>query len=237
MPGGRGPGAEPAVSVIIPAHDAERHLAEAIESTLGQDLRPVEVVVVDDGSSDGTAEVARRYAGVTVVQQDNAGAGAARNTGVARATGELYAFLDADDVWLPGKLRAQAEALHRRPHADGAFCGIEEFHSPELDGAGRAAHPLRPGVHVARAPSGLLLRAASFARVGPFRDGADEGGELIDWLLRAAEAGLELVAIPDLFVRRRIHATNMGVRAGRGQRAEYVRSLKRALDRRRAVQR
>jgi glycosyltransferase involved in cell wall biosynthesis len=221
--------------VIIPAHDAERHLGEAIESALGQDLRPAEVVVVDDGSSDGTAAVARSFAAVTLVQQPRAGAGAARNTGMDRATGDLYAFLDADDVWLPGKLRAQAAALHRRPHADGAFCGIEEFHSPELDEAGRVAHPLRPGVHVARVASGLLVRAASFARVGPFRDGADEGGELLDWLLRADEAGLELVAMPDRYVRRRIHATNMGVRAGGGQRAEYVRSLKRALDRRRAV--
>jgi glycosyltransferase involved in cell wall biosynthesis len=236
MSGGARPGPEPAISVIIPAYDAARHVAEAIESALAQDLRPAEVVVVDDGSTDGTAEVVRRFEAVSLVQQPNAGAGAARNTGVERATGELYAFLDADDVWLPGKLRAQVEALHQRPDADGAFSGIEEFHSPELDEAGRLAHPLRPGVHVARVVSGLLVRARAFARVGPFRDGADEGGELIDWLLRADEAGLELVAIPEVHVRRRIHATNMGVRAGGGQRAEYVRSLKRALDRRRAVQ-
>ena len=111
------------VSVIIPAHNDARHLRECLDSVLAQDV-PVEVIVVDDGSEDDTASILASYGDrVKAIRQANAGAGAARNAGMNIASGEFIAFLDADDVWLPGKLRHQVDVLQQRPRAGFVFTG------------------------------------------------------------------------------------------------------------------
>lgn len=93
------------ISVIIPAYNCEETLARAVDSVLAQDYEPVEIIVVDDGSTDGTAEVARGFGeAVRLIVQENAGPGVARNRGVEAARGEFIAFLDADDEYLPGRL-------------------------------------------------------------------------------------------------------------------------------------
>jgi glycosyltransferase involved in cell wall biosynthesis len=103
----------PTVSVVIPAFNAEATIGDAIASALGQTLADLNVIVVDDGSSDGTVQVATSVddARVEVVSQPNAGAAAARNTGIAKSTGAYVALLDADDVWMPYKLERQIEIL------------------------------------------------------------------------------------------------------------------------------
>ncbi len=111
----------PVVSVIIPAYNAERFLSRAIDSAIGQTLPPLEIIVVDDGSSDGTRDVVASYGStVRYIWQDNAGAATARNVGVSHAHGEVLAFLDADDKWHPRKLECQVPLLYRWPTA--AFC-------------------------------------------------------------------------------------------------------------------
>jgi teichuronic acid biosynthesis glycosyltransferase TuaG len=101
------------VSVIIPAYNAEAFLSRAICSVEAQRFRDFEVVVVDDGSADGTAEVARGFSGVRCIGQPHHGAAAARNRGLAEASGDLVAFLDADDEWLPEKLDRQLAFMRR----------------------------------------------------------------------------------------------------------------------------
>jgi glycosyltransferase involved in cell wall biosynthesis len=104
----------PAVTVIIPAFNAELHIAEALKSVGDQTRRDIEVLVVDDGSTDGTVREAGRFAGeldLTIVRQANAGPAAARNAGIRLARGRHCAFLDADDVMLPERLAAQVELL------------------------------------------------------------------------------------------------------------------------------
>ena len=98
----------PTTSVVIPAYNAAAHIAAAIDSVLAQSVQPLEIIVVDDGSTDETAQVvARGYPQVTLLRQDNRGCGQARNTGCAVARGDWLAFLDADDTWLPQKLEKQ----------------------------------------------------------------------------------------------------------------------------------
>jgi len=99
---------EPTVSVVIPAYNAERYIGETLESVLAQTYRDFEIVVVDDGSTDGTREIVRNYGEpVRLVEQPNSGPAAARNRGIREARGELIAFIDADDLWLPEKLALQ----------------------------------------------------------------------------------------------------------------------------------
>lgn len=106
----------PLVSVIMPAYNARPYIAEAIRSVMDQDYPNIELIVVDDGSVDGSADYAESLgARLRVIRQANAGVAAARNKGLAEAKGELIAFLDADDVWLPAKISAQVEYLRQHP--------------------------------------------------------------------------------------------------------------------------
>jgi len=119
---------EPLVSVVIPAHNAERFVDEAIESVLGQSYQRLEVIVVDDGSTDATAARVRAHRDrVCLVHQGNGGVGSARNHGLALATGDYIAFLDADDVWEPEKLEVQIEIANRHPESGLIACDGVRF--------------------------------------------------------------------------------------------------------------
>lgn len=112
----------PLVSVIMPAYNSRLYIAAAIESVLEQDYEALELIVVDDGSSDGTPTEVRRFGErVRIIEQENAGPATARNTGVSAARGDLLAFIDADDVWLPGKISAQVEYLRDHPDVGVVF--------------------------------------------------------------------------------------------------------------------
>lgn len=125
----------PRVSVVVPVYNAARWLGEAIESILTQTYRDLELIVVDDGSTDGSGDVARSFGErVQLVTQANAGPSAARNAGVARARGELIAFCDSDDVQLPYRIAAHVHLLDRAPRAAlvaGDFSTLEDGHVTE----------------------------------------------------------------------------------------------------------
>lgn len=113
---------DPLVSVIMPAYNSCAYIAEAIRSVLDQDYEQLELIVVDDGSTDGTPDLARRFGErVQVIEQPNSGPAAARNRGVHAARGEFIAFIDSDDIWLPGKVRAQVDYLRNNPDVGVVF--------------------------------------------------------------------------------------------------------------------
>lgn len=106
----------PLVSIIIPAFNAEDYLALAINSALSQTYKPIEIIVVDDGSTDGTLEIANSFgAPVRVISQENRGCGGARNKGFANAHGSIIALLDADDIWMETRLERCVEVLKTDP--------------------------------------------------------------------------------------------------------------------------
>ena len=224
--------AGPRISVIINSYNSERYLAAAIDSVLAQTLTPFEVLVMDDGSTDGSAEVARRYgAALRWEQRAHGGVAAARNAGVGQTRGDLIAFLDADDLWVPAKLALQAAAFRASPAPDAVFGQVQQFISPELDPAVAASlwapdYPV-PG----RIASAVLISRAALARVGGF-DTDLRITEFVDWYARALEAGLRILMLPDLVAWRRIHGQNNSMRDDDDQ-LEYPRVLKAALDRRR----
>jgi len=115
----------PTISVIIPTHNRAWVLKEAIDSVLAQDFHDFEIVVVDDGSTDNTPKILESYEQIRTVKQGHRGVSAARNAGIARAMGNLITFLDSDDLWLPGKLSAQADFFNTHP--DAMICQTEEI--------------------------------------------------------------------------------------------------------------
>jgi len=219
------------VSVIIPVYNGERYLGEAIESAQAQTYEPVEVIVIDDGSTDGSAAVANGFATVHYEFQENQGISAARNRGVEVARGELLAFLDADDVWLPDKLLLQVTTMERDPTLDLVFGHVQEFVSPELaerlKGQVRVSDGIVPGL----IPSTLLVKREAFRRMGFFETNW-KMGEFAAWYTRAIEQKLNQITLPDLVTRRRVHDANNG-RRQRQSAIDYVRILKASLDRRR----
>src|SRR5437763_1684360 len=121
------------ISAIIPVCNCERYLAEAIESVVGQHYRPIEIILVDDGSTDRSAEVAKQFStSIRYHYQAHGGAGAARNAGVDLAIGEFLAFLDADDLWVKNKLTLQMAAFDADDSLDIVFGHVQQFISPEL---------------------------------------------------------------------------------------------------------
>ncbi|MEM6755640.1 MAG: glycosyltransferase [Planctomycetota bacterium] len=134
---------QPLVSAVIPAYQSERWIADAINSVLAQDYPKIETLVVDDGSTDRTAEIAESFGGsVRVMRQPNGGVSAARNTGIARANGDLIALLDADDIWVPHKTSLQVEAFKANPRIAIVHGATQLFNEVEPQGPiQRTNHP------------------------------------------------------------------------------------------------
>jgi glycosyltransferase involved in cell wall biosynthesis len=221
-----------AVSVVVPCYNTERYLAAAIESVLTQTLPPTRVIVVNDGSTDRSADIAREFTDrVTVLNRPNGGISAARNTGIRECNAPLLSFLDADDLWTETKLEQQVSMLNDDPGLDGVFAHAQQFISPELSGEESKNIACRDTAMPARLASAMLVRRESFLRVGYFNEDL-EIAETVDWLARADELGLRFAILPDVMLRRRLHTTNSGM-VKRGARSHYARALKAALDRRR----
>jgi glycosyltransferase involved in cell wall biosynthesis len=220
------------ITAIIPVYNGERYLAEAIESVSAQTHRPIEIVVVDDGSTDRSAEVAQRFNSVRYYRQLHGGIGSARNRGIAFARGDTFAFLDADDLWEKDKLRLQMAALYEDAEIDIVFGHVRQFISPESDEYIKKGiycpDKLMPGYM----PSAVMIRRDAFKRVGQFETNMLVG-EFVSWYLRATEMGLRILMLEELVAWRRLHKTNTGIQQRKAV-TDYVRILKASLDRRRA---
>jgi glycosyltransferase involved in cell wall biosynthesis len=142
----------PLISVIVPAYNVAECISATIESVLRQTYSPFELIVVDDGSTDSTGAIVAGFAdGVRCVRQSNRGLSAARNAGIRAANGELIAFVDADDLWMPEKLDYQAQMLTRCPHVGWVYSDalvVDNTAMTVLDRVGRTS----------RLPSGDILR-------------------------------------------------------------------------------
>jgi glycosyltransferase involved in cell wall biosynthesis len=216
---------------VIAAFDAEDYLEQAIESVLVQTLEPSEVIVVDDGSWDGTYEVARAVGDpVRCVRQARAGVSAALNRGVELARGSELAFLDADDVWLPQKLSLQVRALSQEGDLDLVFGHVRQFHSPELNADQRSRIALSPHSVPGICKGTMLIRRQAFARVGWFATQWTLG-EFVDWYARAVDARLRSAVLAEVVMHRRLHLANSGIRE-RDAQSDFPRILKTILDRR-----
>lgn len=220
------------ISVIIPAYNAEHYLGEALESVFAQTLAPAEILVVDDGSTDGTTAIAQQFSPeVILIPQENQGAGGARNLGVERASGEYIAFLDADDLWTDIKLERQLSILVQQSQTEMVFGHVTQFISPDIDEQLKATIACPDHPFAGYIPGTLFLRRETFLKVG-FFETQWKVGEFIDWYAKAIECGLSGTMMPEIVMKRRLHGSNQTIRERDAQR-DYVKILKASLDRRR----
>ncbi len=224
----------PLVSCIVAVYNGERFLAETLESIFAQTYEPLEVLVVDDGSTDRTREVVERWgARIRYIWQENAGPVKARNKGIAAAQGDLIAFTDADDLWLPDKTARQVARLVSPPVIGGSVTLIQNFWMDELEHEREQlknhprAQPL-PGYVVQT----LMVHRRTFDRLGLFDTTLIHASEL-DWFLRAEQAGEVIELLSEVLVRRRMHLNSMTRQGGDRSRKEHLRVLKRHRDRQR----
>ncbi len=224
------------ISVLVACWNGERYVAEALESILRQEPPPGEVIAVDDGSTDASAAVMASFAPrVTLLRQSNQGVAAALDAAAARASGEAIAFLDADDLWLPGKLARQSAALAADPALDGVFGHMSCFASPDLPEAERATLRIDASAVPGLVKGALLLRRAAFDRIGGFGRGP-RAADFIAWYARAAALGFHWRMLPETVCLRRIHQANMSRSNRPQQHADYLQVMRDSLVRRRAVQ-
>jgi glycosyltransferase involved in cell wall biosynthesis len=204
------------VSAVVPVHNGARYVAEAIRSILGQTRPPIECLVIDDGSTDETAEVVREFGNeVIYLPQDRAGVSAARNRGTALARGALVAFLDHDDVWLPTKLEGQANALEGG-HATMALCAVDVV---DDDGTRLRTQRMRAekdlltgmltfdGTETVSCSSAGLMRRAELIGMGGFDPCLSVSADW-DLLLRTLLVG-DVAYVDEPLLRYRMHGANM----------------------------
>jgi glycosyltransferase involved in cell wall biosynthesis len=208
--------AEPAVSVVIPVRDCARFIAQAIESVAAQTLPVLETIVVDDGSGDGSGEVAARLPKVRVIRQEGRGVSAARNRGIAEARGDHVAFLDADDLWRPEKVERQLAALAARPGAGFSVCRETYLYDEGQTRPCWITDEMAAERYLAFIPSALVATRECLARVGGF-DESRAYGEDVDWFVRAHEIGYRGAHDERSLVFRRVHRTNTMHRAPRAK--------------------
>jgi glycosyltransferase involved in cell wall biosynthesis len=216
----------PAVSVIVPTHNGERFLAEAIRSILAQPAASLEVIVVDDGSEDGAAGIAAAFGEpVRVVSQPRGGPAAARNLGITSARGVYIGFLDHDDVWAPDKLRLQLSAFAARPGLDVCVGHIQRFRG-DFSGPDRKLIGVpQPGFLTVT----MLARREAFDRVG-LLDSTLLHADTAEWFLRATQRGLSVHLLPDVLTYHRDHESNLSVVRGERSRREFLRLAKARMD-------
>ena len=215
------------VSVIVPVYNGALFVSQAIESILAQSHQPMEIIVIDDGSTDNTEDIVKRFGGLVRYQyQANSGTSVARNHGVRLSHQELLAFLDADDLWPADKLAKQVATLSDDESVDLVWGNVVEF-----VGLGPVtstnASPV-PGHH----PGTMLIRREAFARIGEFSETYQQV-EVVAWMTRVLQSQIKQVMLPDVLMYRRIHGSNKGISNPDADR-QYLQVLKKHLDQKRA---
>lgn len=221
------------ISVVLPVYNGERYLAEAIRSVLRQSYRPIELIVVDDGSTDRTSEVAGLFGEeIHYVYQNNGGAAVARNRGMEIATGDVFCFIDADDLWSPDKLNVQLGYLEKNPSVE-----VVLGRTQRLQAAGGSDCPDglvfkewgEPEIAMHLGPA--AIRRAVFERVG-LLDTSLRFCEDWDWFMRAKEKDISFQLHEEVTYFYRRHENNMTNDTSNNF-AFALKMLKKSLNRRR----
>jgi glycosyltransferase involved in cell wall biosynthesis len=194
-------------SVIVPVYNGERYLSAALESIFAQDYHPFEVIVVDDGSGDSSAAIAKSFKSVQYIYQNNQGIARAMNRGLDAAGGELIAFLDQDDLWAPSKLRLQVDCLVSQPEIQYAISLVKFFLEPGCSVPPGFKTELLDKEQVGRFTGTLVARKSLFGLIGQFNAEFTIASD-VDWFARAKDSNIPGAVIPEVLLHKRVHSTN-----------------------------
>jgi len=220
-----------AYSVVIPAYNGAGTIGPAIESILAQTIPAQEIIVVDDGSNDGTAAIAGGLPGpITILSQSNRGPGAATTAGFARVTTPFVATLDADDLWLPYKIACQAACFAADPGLAGVFALARLF----LDGEPATAEG-NGTVRRLWTRTTLLFRHEAARKVGDFIDQPGKLGEVIDWLARSRDLGQRHALVEEVLALRRVRPGSLSYGRDAERSRGYLSAIHAALERRKRM--
>lgn len=216
-----------AYSAIIPAFNTEAYIADAIQSIRAQTVPPREIIVVDDGSTDGTAEIVSGLgADIRLIRQENRGSGPATTVAIQAVTTELVAGLDSDDIWLPHKVESQLRAFKVMPDIAACFVRMRQFQhgtDPNADGP----------VTDAWVRSAMLIRTEVALGAGPIVDPPGRIGQLIDWLALIRERGHRMHLIPEVLALRRARPGSLTYARSTARDSAYLFAARQAILRRR----
>ena len=218
------------ITVIVPAFNAEHFIVDALECIREQGYDGLKIIVVDDGSTDRTAQLVAQYPDVSCMHQENRGPAAARNHALERCRSEFIAFLDVDDLWPAGTLAFLSQRLIQNPDVD-LVVGRVQYLVPQRGEAGAQRFDALGAPCVAFNLGAGLYRASAFKKVGRF-DESMRTSEDVDWFMRAREHGLRMDFCERVTLLYRRHAGNMTVDRASAH-SDFVRALKQSLDRRR----
>lgn len=195
------------VSVIIPVHNGSAYLVETLESVFAQTCAPHEIIAVDDGSSDSSPQLLASFGDrVKIVRQPNQGVAAARNAGLAHASGDLISFLDQDDLWPRDRTRVMVEALRAQPDAQVA-AGLVEMLYQRTE---RTTDVDLSCAHREYLVGSICVRAGLFAALGPFHTGIGYADDT-DFMIRRLETNTKTLYLPEVTLIYRVHAGNTSI--------------------------
>ena len=222
------------VSCVVPVFNGERYVREALESIHKQTYAPLEIIVVDDGSTDNTGKVIEGLDfSIHYVKQDNSGPAATRNHGIRLAQGDFVAFLDADDLWHPEKLTKQMAEFQANSQLEICVTHLShfvdsDFGKKDIHYEGQRRLYNIPGYTTQT----LLTRRTTFDKVGMF-DHTFRNADANDWFVRAADMGASMELLPEVLVYRRLHSSNFSRQRVSQSLDEHLEIIKASLDRRR----
>jgi glycosyltransferase involved in cell wall biosynthesis len=222
---------EKLVSVILPVFNGERYLGEAIESILNQDYRPIEVIVINDGSTDNTDTIARHYDNdIIYALQKNSGPPAARNKGLRMASGGIIGFLDSDDLWSRNKLSLQLARLADDPSVE-IVLGLTQLMKLQTCEEDKEIFEKWHDPYCTFVLGAAVMRKSVFDKIG-FFDETLHYDEDTDWFMRIREKGISMTIMQEVTLLYHRHASNMTLDSPARNRY-FIEALKKSLDRRR----
>ena len=209
------------IDVIIPCFNAKKYLRDAVNSIKNQTIKVNKIIIVDDGSTDGSYEFAKNIDGVYCLKQENAGAGTARNLGLKNSDAEYIYFLDADDIAESNAIESLYEEFQNNEGLEAVFGQSVEFISTELTPEEKMRKKFNPEARFGILPGCALIKRRTFERIGYF-DTSLRTGETVAWLAKFRDMGLKYSNIDKIVLKRRIHMTNTGVVNKTQERKDYL---------------
>lgn len=220
------------LSVIIPSFNAQAYLAETIKSVLDQNWMPLEILLIDDGSTDDTIRVAEKFCDhIKIFKGPHQGLAATRNLGMSKAVGDFYIHLDSDDLLTPNSISILMQNL--QAEHDMITGKFESFVSPELAEHQKQRYAPPHGPQRGHLPGTTLVRASTFKRFGDLDPSFGARADL-EWWIRVRDQGANIGMLDDILLLRRIHGNNMSLRDQESQTMNTLKTIRETLKRKRS---